>query len=187
MSTVSTTSDILRTTIEVMRTHGYEPVAEGECADVRRMAAALIGPDVASAKTLLAVRRLQSASCLAYRENGEITCVVGYLFLRQSALDDLMAGRFDALKLDVSRLSASNEAPALGYTWGIAGTSHVGARAAYAASAEMRQGAWRNIPFVTRAVTPVGRHIAITRGQFVPLRHPDDDLMIRRPAMDIAA
>ncbi len=183
----ATTSDILQSTIEVMAAHGIAPVAEDECAQVRRMAAALIGPDVASAKTLLAVRRLQAASCLAYRENGEITCVVGYLFLRQSALDDLAAGKFDALKLDVNRLSASNEPPALGYTWGIAGTSHVGARAAYAASAELRTGAWRNLTFVTRAVTSVGRHIAITRGQFVPLRHPDDDLMIRRPAMEIAA
>jgi hypothetical protein len=189
MTAKPTTSEILKSTVEVMAKYGWAPVREDECVLVREMAAELIGPDVASAETLLAVRRLQAASCLGFHENGRITGVLGYLFLGRSALDDMMAGRFDALKLDVGRLSAADEPPALGYTWGIAAVSKNASAAAYAAAAELRADLWRDLPFVTRAVTPVGRHIAITRGQYTPLRFPDDEFMIRRPAavQEIAA
>jgi hypothetical protein len=187
MKSNPTTAEILQTTVEVMAVHGFAPVREDECAQVHDMAAELIGPDVASAETLLAVRRLQAASCLGFREDGRITGVLGYLFLGRSALDDMMAGRFDALKLDIGRLSPPDQPPALGYTWGIAATSRNASAAAYAASGELREGAWSALTFVTRAVTPVGRHIAITRGRYTPLRFADDEFMIRRPALDVAA
>ena len=124
---------------------GSLPVAEDECAQVRRMAAALIGPDVASAKTLLAVRRLQAASCLAFARTARSRVSSGICCCASRPWTTSLAGKFDAL-LDVNRLSAPDEPPALGYAWGIAGIEPSGRpRPPIAASAELRAGACRNL------------------------------------------
>ncbi len=147
--------------------------------DARALAERLMGHEVVSLETLVAVQRIQPAATTVFVEDGKVTGVSGMLLLAPNAVEPLFAGEFDALNVDTRYLSRAGETPALGYCWGIAGATKRAAGAVLLLGTKVRPLLFPDLSVFTRAVTPVGRHLALNKHGYVPLRHPHDDLLIR--------
>jgi len=180
---LNTTGQITSAMLDVAADFGFAPVASNEVQQALQMTALLMKHEVTSEDTILSVQRLQKGSSLVYRQGGEVTAVVGILLLRPEALNQLMNGAFDAMRPSLDLLSRADEAPACGYSWGIAASTKPAGAAAMAMGMSFRSGPLSSLLFFTRAVSSVGRHVALTRGGYEPLRRPDDDLLVRRPAI----
>ncbi|HZZ34974.1 MAG TPA: hypothetical protein VFE03_04555 [Caulobacteraceae bacterium] len=174
------TATVTRQILELASGHGMAPIGPGEFAGVGDMAARLMNHTVASPETFIAVQQIQPASSLAFQEDGAITGVFGALLLRAAAVRQLMAGVFDGVDVDLELLSRGAEVPAIAYIWGIASTTKAAGSAMLAMCGALHVGPLGPFTVVTRAVTPVGRHLSLTRYGYQPLRHPDDDMLIRR-------
>ncbi len=148
------------------------------------MASYLMASEVTSPQTVLEVLALQPASTLVVRTDGVVTATLGVLLLRPPGHQQLIAGVFNAKQPDLSVLCRGADVPAAGYLWGIAAADKTAAAAALAFCRTMDDRTLRHVVAFTRAVTPVGRHLAGQRFGFKPCRHPDDDLLVRAPLAD---
>ena len=166
---------------------GMVPADEDEIAVARQLAADLMQHEVVSIGTLQAVRAIQPAAMLVYKEDGKVTGVFGQLVLRPSAIRRIFEGDFDALDVDTEYLSRAGEIAGLGYAWGLAASTKRGAAAVIQHGQLVRSRLFPDLTIFTRAVTPVGRHIALNRYRYQPFRHPDDDLLIRLPEVQAVA
>ncbi|MGH6956108.1 MAG: hypothetical protein ACREEW_05530 [Caulobacteraceae bacterium] len=175
---LKTTADVTQAVIAVARQFGFTPVETNEFPVVGEMAARLMKHEVASCETFQTVQAIQPGSSLCFREDGAITGITGLLLLREVAVAGLLAGEFDGVAVDADLLSRPGEGPAIGYGWGIAATTKTAGAAITALSMPLRLGPLGGLSFVTKAVTGAGRHVAITRMGYQPLRHPDDDLLV---------
>jgi hypothetical protein len=173
--------------VEVAREAGLRPAVGDEISVARDLAAELMKHDVVSIETILAVQAIQPAAMLVFDDGEQITGVFGQLLLRPSAVQPLFAGDFDALNVDTAFLTRAGEPAALGYAWGLAASTKRAAAALILHGQLVRRRLFPNLTIFTRAVTPVGRHIALNRYGYVPLRHADDDLLIRLPEPVAAA
>ena len=172
--------------LAIGREFGMTPPTEAELPEARALASKLMDHEVVSIETLIAVQNIQPASSLVFREDGRITGVSGQLMLTPKAFQVMLAGEFDAVDIDTRLLAREGELVSLGYGWGIAGSTKEAATAVSWVGRTMRLRLYPHIAGFTRAVTAVGRHIALTRYGYQPLRHPDDDLMISLPAKQVA-
>ena len=163
---------------------GMVPAAEDEIAVARQLAADLMQHDVVSIGTLQAVRAIQPAAMLVYKEDGRVTGVFGQLVLRPSAIRRIFEGDFDALDVDTEYLSRAGEIAGLGYAWGLAASTKRAAASLILHGQLVRARLFPDLTIFTRAVTPVGRHIALNRYRYQPFRRPDDDLLIRLPELE---
>jgi hypothetical protein len=166
---------------------GMEAARNEDMPAARELASTLMGQEVVSIPILEAVQAIQPAATLIFREEGKITGVWGQLMLRPSAIEPFFDGRFDALDLDTDYLARPGELIGLGYFWGIAATTKLAATASFQNGALIRPRLFPDLTIVTKAVTPIGRHLALNRYGYQPLRHPDDDLFIRLFAREAAA
>jgi hypothetical protein len=160
---------------------GMIPLAEHEIPIARNLAGDLMQHEVVSVETLLAVRAIQPAAMLVFKDEDQITGVFGQLLLRPSAVRSIYAGEFDALNVDVDYLSRPGEVVGLGYVWGLAASTKRAGAALMLQGQLVRRRLFPDLTIFTRAVTPVGRHIALNRYRYQPFRRPDDDLLIRLP------
>ena len=160
---------------------GMIPLAEHEIPIARNLAGDLMRHEVVSVETLLAVRAIQPAAMLVFKDGDQITGVFGQLLLRPSAIASIFAGEFDALNVDVDFLSRPGEAVGLGYVWGLAASTKRAGAALMLQGQLVRRRLFPALTIFTRAVTPAGRHIALNRYRYQPFRYPDDDLLIRLP------
>jgi hypothetical protein len=163
---------------------GMVPAAEDEIAVARQLAADLMQHDVVSIGTLQAVRAIQPAAMLVYKEDGRVTGVFGQLVLRPTAIRRIFEGDFDALDVDTEYLSRAGEIAGLGYAWGLAASTKRAAASLILHGQLVRARLFPDLTIFTRAVTPVGRHIALNRYRYQPFRRPDDDLLIRLPELE---
>jgi hypothetical protein len=163
---------------------GMVPAAEDEIAVARQLAADLMQHDVVSIGTLQAVRAIQPAAMLVFKEEGRVTGVFGQLVLRPSAIRRIFDGDFDALDVDTEYLSRAGEIAGLGYAWGLAASTKRAAASLILHGQLVRARLFPDLTIFTRAVTPVGRHIALNRYRYQPFRRPDDDLLIRLPELE---
>jgi len=173
--------------IAVARDAGMTPPSEDEIPIARGLASDLMKHEVVSVATLLAVRAIQPAAMLVFKEGGVVTGVFGQLLLRPAAVRPIFDGCFDALDVDVDHLSRPGELAALGYAWGLAASTKRGAGAVILYGQLVRNRLFPDLTIFTRAVTPVGRHIALNRYRYQPFRHADDDLLIRLPETQAVA
>jgi hypothetical protein len=173
--------------VEVAREAGLRPAVGGEITIARDLAAELMKHEVVSIETILAVQAIQPAAMLVFDDGQQITGVFGQLLLRPSAVRPLFDGAFDALNVDTDFLTRAGEPAALGYAWGLAASTKRAAASLILHGQLVRRRLFPNLTIFTRAVTPVGRHIALNRYGYQPLRHPDDDLLIRLPEPVAAA
>ena len=183
-----------RTTVEISRrmesvaaAFGFRTVRPIEFPHVRRMAARLMAHEISSSRTFRAVQSIQASSSLCFCEDGVVTGVLGVLLLREAAVEQLKAGRFDGVEVDLDLLALPDEAPAIGYGWGMAASTKPAGAAIIAVTMPLRVGPLAALTFITKAVTGVGRHVSITRFGYRPLRGPDDDLLIMDPVMPLRA
>jgi hypothetical protein len=167
---------------------GLAPPRDDELPAARELAATLMGQEVVSVATLRAVQAVQPTATLVYRnDEGRVIGVSGQLLLRPSSVRPLFEGAFDALDVDTGHLCRPGETPALGYCWGVAAATKAAAGAVIGFNKRVRELLFDDLTIFTRAVTPVGRHTALNRHGYVPLRGPDDDLLIRLPERQAAA
>jgi hypothetical protein len=167
--------------LAVGREFDMTPPTLAELAEARALAQTLMDHEVVSEATLIKVLAIQPASTLVYREDGKITGVSGQLMLTPPTFRIMLAGAFDALNVDTELLAREGDLVSLGYGWGIAASSKPAANAVSWVGRTMRLRLYTHIAGFTRAVTEVGRHIALNRYGYEPLRHADDDLMISLP------
>lgn len=173
--------------LAVGRDFDMAPPTEAELPEARALAAQLMDHEVVSIETLIAVQGIQPASSLVYKEGGRITGVSGQLMLKPEAFRVMLAGEFDAVDIDIRLLARDGDLVSLGYGWGIAASTKPAANAVSWVGRTMRLRLFTHIAGFTRAVTPVGRHIALNRYGYQPLRHAEDDLMISLPKTLAAA
>ena len=164
---------------------GMAPATEAEIPIARTLASDLMLHDVVSEATLKAVRTIQPAAMLVFRdESGAVAGVFGQLVLRPSAIRAIFDGSFDALDVDTDYLSRAGEVAGIGYAWGLAASTKRAAASLILHGQLVRARLFPDLTIFTRAVTPVGRHIALNRYRYQPLRRPDDDLLIRLPEIE---
>jgi hypothetical protein len=168
------------------REFGMTPPSEPELHEARALAGSLMDHEVVGIETLVAVQRIQPTSTLVFREDGRVTAVAGQLVLKSSCIAPLLAGAFDALNVDTDYLARDGDLVAIGYAWGIAASTKTGGQAIAGFNGRMRE-MFPHIAGFTRAVTPIGKHVAATRYGYVPLRHDDDELMICIPGREAVA
>lgn len=174
--------------LAVAAANGMAQPTDDEMPIARDLAATLMAQEVVSVEVLRAVQAIQCAATLVYRqEDGKITGVAGQLLFRPSAVELLLADELDTMNVDTRHLTRPGEAPALGYCWGVAASTKPAAGAVIGFSKRVREQLFDDLTIFTRAVTPVGRHTALNRHGYVPLRRPDDDLLIRLPERQVAA
>jgi hypothetical protein len=167
--------------LAIGREFDMAPPTLAELPEARALAQTLMDHEVVSEATLARVLAIQPASTLVYKEGGKITGVSGQLMLTPQTFHIMLAGKFDALDVDTELLARDGDLISLGYGWGIAASSKPAANAVSWVGRTMRLRLYTHIAGFTRAVTPVGRHIALKRYGYEPLRHADDDLMISLP------
>lgn len=168
--------------LAIGREFEMRPPVGDEIDEACELASRLMAHKVVSAAKLLEVQLVQPAATLVFMEDGRVAGLSGQLMLRSSAVRPLFDGRFDATDIDVAHLCRDGELIALGYGWGIAASTKTAGRAIGAFGQAVTARIYCEIPTLTRAVTAVGRHVAQTRYGYVPLRHPDDDILIMLPA-----
>jgi hypothetical protein len=158
-----------------------------ELHEARALASSLMDHEVVGIETLLKVQRIQPASTLVFKEDGRVTAVAGQLILNSTTIKPLLAGEFDALDVNTDFLARDGELVALGYAWGIAASTKPGGQAIGGFNRAVGDRLFPHIVGFTRAVTPIGRHVAATRYGYEPLRYPDDELMISIPGRHAVA
>jgi hypothetical protein len=168
--------------LAIGREFDMRPPAGEEVEEACELATRLMAHKVVSSEKVREVQLVQPAATLVFKEDGRVTGLSGQLMMRENAIRPLFDGRFDAVDIDVEFLCCDGELIALGYGWGIAASTKTAGRAIAAFGQSIKARVYDEIPTLTRAVTPVGRHVAQTRYGYVPLRHPDDDLLIMLPS-----
>ena len=162
---------------------GVAPASVDDLLEAQDLATRLMEHKVASLETYLRVQAIQPAAVLVAREAGHVTGVAGMLFLRQAGVDQILDGVFDALDPADDLLTAEGEHPVALYAWGVAAATKLGGQAILGGGRAVRLQLFPTITGFTRAVTGAGRHVALTRYGYRPLRHADDDLMVSEPAL----
>lgn len=174
---------VLSRIIAVSAPHGATPAKAEDLPEAQALATRLMEHKVASLETYLRVQEVQPAAVLVARDEGRIAGVVGMLFLRQAGVDQILEGRFDALDPPTEVLTPEGESPVALYAWGVAGATKVGSQAILIGGRAVRLELFPTITGFTRAVTGAGRHVALTRYGYRPLRHADDDMMVSEPTL----
>lgn len=146
---------------EVTSTFGLVLADLDQIRQARAISAALVGEGVAATETFVAVQQITQSSVFVYCEDGAVTGVLGLFFLRQAGLDAIEKGAFDAVNLDLDLVARPGEAPAAGYGWGFAATTHAGGRAVVKASAALRDTLFWGLPAFTRTATPDGVRVIL--------------------------
>lgn len=174
---------LLSRVIAVSAPHGAVPARPEDLEEAQELATRLMEHKVASLETYLRVQQVQPAAVLVARDEGRIAGVVGVLFLRPAGVEQILDGVFDALDPPTEVLTAEGECPAALYAWGVAASTKVGSQAILVGGRAVRLELFPTITGFTRAVTGAGRHVALTRYGYRPLRHADDDLMVAEPTL----
>ncbi|SRR5258706_7867909 len=167
--------------LQVTSAFGIAPPAAAELEEARALASRLMSHKVATMDTYFRVLAVQPAAVLVFKEGGQVTGVTGQLFLNRRAVDQLLQGEFDALDPDPSLLTTEGQRPVAAYAWGVAAATKPAGAAILGGGGAMRERLFPNLTAFTRAVTGAGRHVALTRYGYRPLRGPDDDLMVTEP------
>jgi hypothetical protein len=172
--------------LAIGRELGMAPPTEAELPEARALASTLMDYEVVDVPTLATVLSIQPAAALVFKEDGRITGVAGQLILTARAWAPLLAGEFDALVVDPGYLAREGELVALGYGWGVAASTKPAGYAVNNVGRLFRERIFPNLTVFTRAVTPIGRHVCLTRYGYQPMRHEGDDLMISFPQKQMA-
>jgi hypothetical protein len=136
-------------------------------AEMRALAARLIGPDIASEETLGAIHARTGYGFYVVREEGAIAAVLALIMLNHAGLAVMRRGVFDTLSPSPLHACGPFEEPAAVYGWGVAGSSRQTATAIANACRTAREAA-PELPFFARAATDAGRRLLTEKMAFRP-------------------
>lgn len=160
---------------------GFSPPGRAEAEAGRLMAGDLMGHEVASVETILAVLALQPGSTLVFREGSQVTGFASTLLLRPGADTELLADRFDGLQPPEALLCRAEDPVGLYYVWGVAGSTKAATTAIMRFQAALRYETLAELTAYAFAVTPAGRRAGLTQLDYRPARHADDALIVGAP------
>ena len=149
----------------------------------REIAARLIGEGIASVETFAAMQRLTRSSVFIFREDGEVTGMLGLFLLRPAGLRAVQAGEFDAVRPDVSLVASPGERPAACYGWGFAASTERGGSAAVKTAVALQQRLFWAIPTFTRTATPDGVRVILGPMGYQRYSKSDPSLVWRPPSL----
>ncbi len=139
-----------------------------EIAKARDLAAALIGPDIATTETLSAVQAIRWGSVLVAEDPSGVSGVLATLLLRAGGRSAIESGRFDGVGVDLDLVSRPGETPAAFYAWGVAARDKDAARSLVAGAARLTW-LFRFIPRFARAATAAGARTLTQRMGYLPV------------------
>jgi len=167
--------------LSVVAEYRCAPPNLSELIEARTLATRLMDHEVAPLDTYRRALAVQPSAVIVFKQDGRVTGLFGALMLKAPALDLVLEGRFDALAPDTDLLTRDGERPAFAYNWGVAAENKTAAVAVLTAVGEMTRRLYPHITAFTRAVTGAGRHIALKRYGYRPLRGPDDNFLVKEP------
>jgi hypothetical protein len=146
---------------------GAVDAGPADLAEMRALAARLIGPDIASEETLAAIFARTGYGFYVVREEGAIAAVLALIMLNDAGLSAMQRGSFDTLSPHPIHACGPFEAPVAVYGWGVAGSSRETAHAIAEACRTARAAA-PELPFFARAATDAGRRLLMEKMAFRP-------------------
>lgn len=156
-----------RTLRDRLRPLGMVEAAANELGAVRKLAAGLISPAVASEEALHALYRRTGYGFYVAREEGWITALIALVLLNEAGLSAIRHEAFDSLSPALEHVVGADEEPVAVYGWGIAAATREAARIVV-------EGGWAVLaalpdqPFFVRAATDAGRRLLTEKMSFVP-------------------
>jgi hypothetical protein len=163
-----------------VRASGLTPAHGPVLAQARALAAARIGPGVASVESLEQIEARWGAAVLVHWRRRRVTGALGVAPLTSAGLAALGAGMLDLATPDLDYIAGDGEPAAALYAMGIVATDPDAARAVVGGVVRLRQ-AFPELPFYARAVTPEGRRVLIERLDCVDL---GDSLFCSPPTLE---
>ena len=143
-----------RHTCRFLQQLGLDPAGSCEMLEARALAADLISPDIATAATFVSIQQHTGGAALhLFREDGQITGVLGFAPLSQKGFRALIAETFDAVDPPPEHLAGAGDYPAACYGWGIAGSSPAARKALVAATIALYAEIFPDIPWFSRGAT----------------------------------
>jgi hypothetical protein len=152
---------------EALEPLGAAEAAPADIAEMRALAARLIGPEIASEQTLRTIHARTGYGFYVVREEGRIAAVLALIMLNGLGLDAMGRGLFDTLSPSPGHAARPDENPVAVYGWGVAGSSREHATAIVNACKTAREAA-PELPFFARAATDAGRRLLTEKMAFRP-------------------
>jgi hypothetical protein len=154
------------------------PAGRRDIEVARALAAELIGPQVTSVDTFADVHAKTRASVFVYRQDGRITGTLGIVPLRPPGLDAICAGTFDPRRPAGELVCGPTDPFAALYGWGFAARTRKAAAAVVTGSMQLRATVFAAIPCFTRAATPAGARVILSRMGYSPYPGSSSGLLI---------
>ena len=165
--------------LAVAAAYGLTPPGADEIGACRAIGATRISDAVVTEERFAAVQAITGASLFAFREEGVITGVLAFFFLRPAGLAALQEGRFDPQAFDLDLVARSDEPVAAAYAWGFAATTAAGGKAVVKGAAAIQEGLTWAIPVFTRVATDDGARVLYGNMGYVPVPGADPSLAVR--------
>lgn len=134
-----------------------------DLAELRRLAAELIGPSIVPLPALRAIQRKTGSTVLKVVEAGRMTGVLALARLTAGGLEALLRDDFDPLHPRLRHYAAPREQAAALYGLGIAAATRDAARLVVEGVARLRTELGGDLDFYARAATAAGRRVLIER------------------------
>ena len=142
-----------------LRLAGLDEIIQG-----RELAAATLGPNIATVETLSRVQELTASSSFTFRSTDRrLAGVLAVIPLRPAAAAGLAAGIFDGVNPPEHLIARPGDPVVAFYGWGVAGNSLRGRAAVMQAAVALHQDIFPTIPLYGRAATPGGERTLLKR------------------------
>jgi hypothetical protein len=161
-----------------LRPFGLTAALPAEIPAARDLAAALIGPAIASAQGLARVHAHAPAVFVA-READRVSGVLAFVVLNAAGLAAVLGAGFDTVEPDLAHLASPDEAAAGVYGWGVCAADKPAAERVVGACKRLHAGALAALPQFARTATDAGRRLMYQRLGFVDL--PDSGGLVWAP------
>jgi hypothetical protein len=164
----------------------HHPESEQDFADVHALAAAELGPGIASLAEVKRVESLTGAAIWAIKRHGAVTGFLAPLALTSAGVAALVDGSFDAANIDQKWVARMGHPLAGFYCWCYAGKDQVSRGALVLALRTLIDRYFPDLPFFGRDSTEAGGRIMRHLG-FFPVDGADHLYWRCCSVMDIAA
>lgn len=159
---------------------GLRPATPWDIDEGRAMAAALVGPDIATPADLARVQAATGCAVFAMRSReGRLIGALSVIPLGAGARRSLAAGRFDGRAPPDEALARPGQPAVAFYGWGMAGVTARARAAVIAGALRLQREVYGDLPFYARAATSQGEHILHRRMGARPL--PGSDGLVAAP------
>ncbi len=167
--------------IHCLASHGLEPATPADLPAGRALAAELINSEVATSETFAATHAKTGASVFVFRQGIQITGTLGLVPVGPDGLRMICNHSFNPRDPALSLICSPGDPFAALYGWGFAASTRKAAATVVLASMQLRDTVFAGIPCFTRAATPAGARIILTKMGYRPFPGSLTGLLISPP------